>query len=234
MRLQNFGVFLGVFAFVASVSSANAVTVSIGLSDGSSPGLINSGNNSLITATGSFNGFDYSVTAQGNPPAISPLQLDSTTLDVRRSLEETSTGTLDVYITVSNISSLSGIQNLLSGFTVLTSNASQLALSTYLDTNNTVFQTSGLGVFSIGSFGPLGPTGLLTDLDSALATISGDISFTALYHIVTGAAGQSANAAINVSAVPGPIAGVGLPGLVMALASLVALARRRRQTASFA
>jgi hypothetical protein len=46
---------------------------------------------------------------------------------------------------------------------------------------------------------------------------------------VTGCAGQTGPVDVSTPAVPGPIVGAGLPGLVMACAGLVGLARRRRQ-----
>jgi hypothetical protein len=46
---------------------------------------------------------------------------------------------------------------------------------------------------------------------------------------VTGCAGQTGPVDVSTPPVPGPVVGAGLPGLVMACAGLVGLARRRRQ-----
>jgi len=60
--------------------------------------------------------------------------------------------------------------------------------------------------------------------------VPSDFSLLAVYTI--NANGRvDTNTTVNISAVPGPIVGAGLPGLMMACAGLLALARRRRKAA---
>jgi hypothetical protein len=61
----------------------------------------------------------------------------------------------------------------------------------------------------------------------ALTTINGAGNFAFLD--VTAAAGNVLLSEVNTTAVPGPIVGAGLPGLVAACGGLLALARRRRR-----
>ena len=72
----------------------------------------------------------------------------------------------------------------------------------------------------VGSGGPGNPC-------EALTTINGAGNFTFLD--VTAAAGNVLLSEVNTTAVPGPIVGAGLPGLVAACGGLLALARRRRR-----
>jgi hypothetical protein len=93
--------------------------------------------------------------------------------------------------------------------------------STYLGTP----QAPGT-LLGSAAFPPL--LGLSSSISSAVLasgfSLTGELDITA-----TGA--QLSNASITVSAVPGPVLGAGLPGLIMACGGLLVLARRRRKEA---
>jgi hypothetical protein len=96
-----------------------------------------------------------------------------------------------------------------------------LLASTYLGTPTAPGTALGSALFP-----PLLSTG--SSITSAVVpsgfTLTGQLNITA-----TG--DQLSNAGITVSAVPGPVLGAGLPGLIMACGGLLVLARRRRREA---
>ena len=59
--------------------------------------------------------------------------------------------------------------------------------------------------------------------------LTGIFSVTEVFTITSTGLDQSSTNTIGVRAVPGPIVGAGLPGLIMACGGLIGLARRRRR-----
>jgi hypothetical protein len=211
-----------------SASAANAVTVSIAFqAAGENGGAITqvgpSATDSLLTFNGSYGDFTSSVTASGSPPLIAPDVLDSTSLNITSH----AAATLNVYVTVSDITAPLGDVSFLSG---LTSNVLPVSwsvtLATFIDANNGKFTTTTpLSSFTFNTIG--------TSVQSAVANTGLDAySLTALYTITSGRIGGQALSTIHVSAVPGPVVGAGLPGLVIACGALIAFARRRRKKAA--
>jgi hypothetical protein len=207
----------------AATVSASAAVVSIGLSEDSGVISVVAGPTvSNATFSGVFG--DYAVRADGTSPPLLP----SPGVIATNNLSISTAGgnhTLDVYITAQG-ETLAGLLSFISSFT-LNSTLGTVAttMSTYLDTGNGQFTLSTL----LGTAGPFS-TGPITEVDTLNANCGGLCSVTALYHVATTGAAAS-NATINVNAVPGPIAGAGLPGLVAACFGLVALVRRRRNAA---
>ena len=227
-KLINFGLVLGAataLAVAAGINPAGAVTISIGIEDVGagevSPTLVGSGTG-IASAAGVHNNWTFSASGSGSPPNATTDLLGSNAIQVSSGAFG---GIFDVFVTVSGITNPNGVLSFLSTFTTNALSAGMTAtLSTLLSTTNAIF--SGVGL-STATFN--GPDLLDTRAFSQTANAgSGPFSLTAVYQVTATGPGQQANDTINI-AVPGPVIGAGLPGLIAACGGLIALARRRRQ-----
>jgi hypothetical protein len=174
---------------------AHAATISIGTAlNGGAITLQNSG-----AAPGPVT-FSGPVGAY-NIDTVSGEDLSATSLN-SNAIDATSAGTtevLDVYVSVSDVTGLSGLQRALSGLTVnfLTPGWS-VTESTFEDNSNTVFGTANPLATHTFTSGP--------DVFSALASVSvtSPFSVTELYEISSNGFGGAANDTIDVSGVPEP------------------------------
>lgn len=223
-NLLNLGVVLAAAtAFGATAELAHADTISIGWStdNGATINTVATGSG---TANASFNAGGFAITSAngtGNPPLVLPTILQSgVTLNVTSVDSTRTTNTIWVYVTETDITQPLG-PNVFSAFMANTSlqNAT-ITMVGLLDSTDHPYTGTDIG-------SPFTFTSLGTSVQSGLFNITGQYSVTALYEVTAGAGGN-ANGVLNISAVPGPIVGAGLPGLIAACGGLLALARRRR------
>jgi hypothetical protein len=152
-----------------------------------------------------------------NIDAVSGEDLSATSLD-SHAIDATSAGTtevLDVYVSVSDITGLSGLQKALSGLTVnLLTPGWSVTESTFEDNSNTVFGMANPLATHTFTSGP--------DVFAALASVNvtPPFSVTELYQISSSGLGGAANDTIDISGVPEPstwaMLGIGFAAMAFA------------------
>lgn len=226
---------LGALALVAQ-GEANAATIHIGASATAAPPPVavssNTGTAFFSTGVTPVNGITFTVVSNGlgSPSVTGSLLLDTLALDSA----SVSGGDAYLFVTQTDITAPLGNLSFITAFTDNLLPAGWTATATtYFNQDNSVFGLNTLLTPTPLAFN--GPCQFLTPCASQSATqsvfnVNAPYSITQVLHIEASGAG-SANQIIDVSAVPGPIVGAGLPGLIAACGGLLALARRRRKQA---
>jgi PEP-CTERM motif len=205
---------------VGLATVANAATITVGLQQAGVNGgaITNEGPGIIGVSYGTFN--VNNVSGITNPALALPGILNSNAIDA----STLGSGSLNVFVTASNLTGPLGSIPFQSAFTVNTLTAGWTVLEqTFISTSNALFGGSLLDAASFGAIG--------TSVLNALGTTgAGPYSITAEYTITAVGAGSS-NATINVSAVPEP-ATWGM--MLLGFAGLAFAFRQSRRKVSFA
>lgn len=161
-------------------------------------------------------GFKTRIDATVAPASLSLLQSNVNTT------HSGSASTLMVYF-LSTGNEPAGNATFLSGFTGNVGSATGTLASFYGSSTLAPPFSSGTNPISSTPYSGLFATSFLQSV-----VVPGQFSLLAVYTI-NASGSVDTNTTVNISAVPGPIVGAGLPGLMMAGAGLLAFARRRRK-----
>jgi hypothetical protein len=161
----------------------------------------------------------------GQPILSLPGVLFSDTIDARSITP--GVATLQVLVTSTNNTAFQPVIPFISGLTEnLILGGGTVTMQAWVDAANTPFAIPGVP-------GAITPPTVFNTIDSEQFTTNaavgpGPYAVTARYIFTSGPGGFSTST-ISIQAVPGPIVGAGLPGLLAACGGLFALARRRRR-----
>jgi hypothetical protein len=208
---------------LASTVAANAGTISFQFSeDAGPPTVINSG---LATSTqtnvtvGDFT-IDQ-VTGTTQPAVLPPVVLNSNELSVTATSGVSHT--LHIFVTAQGLDT-TGVQLVESDFDAVGLTTGWTAhLASFFSPTNALFGGTALATADFTGtdhstskgFFDLGPGPL--------------VSYTAEYDITTNGVAGDSNLGVNITAVPGPTLGAGIPGVVAAAGLLLVAARRRKE-----
>jgi len=174
---------------------------------------------SFSTPSGSPYGL-FAVTVTGtqqSPPGTGGLTLDATSINI----DALGAGSITVFVFSDD--------NTVVPSTFQSSFTTNLLTGTSVAMSTRTVSGAGFGGPTLSSFTAV--AGDLTNVGFAPSLFGAPYSLTAEFTFNATAAGQQANSTIDIAAVPGPVVGAGLPGLVASFLGGGWFWRRRKQAA---
>ena len=220
--LVKFGLALAAATAIGS-TAAKADLITVTIQEDAGPVLLAGTGSGVASILGATTDFNIAGTATDNIFSGNPNLLASAPIAVGST--GSGTHTLTIIVTATNLTSFVGANGMLSSFRLDPVTTTPIPTATVQEF--TLF--NGVATGATATFNQLGQ--LISGSSGPTLTaenMSAPFSVTEEYIITTTGNGQF-NAGINTSAVPGPIVGAGLPGLIAACGGLLAFARRRRQ-----
>jgi hypothetical protein len=206
-------------ATTGAVSVAHSATISIGtaLNGGAITTQASGATPGPVSFSGAVGAYDINV--------VDAVDLTTSSLN-SNAQDATSTGTLDVldvYVSVSDITGLTGLHDGLSGLTAnFLTPGWTVTESTYEDNSNTVFGTMNLLATHTFTSGPAAVASL------AIVNLTSPFSVTELYQISSSGLSGAANDTIDLSAVVPEPSTWAMLGIGFAMMGLVGLTRGRK------
>jgi hypothetical protein len=219
---------LSTTALLCMTAASPAANIDLGVGDPGSVATIASGGGTASVSGSTFNQFIINLSGTGSPPLSGGVLLDGNTIDVKDT--GAGPGSISVWVSSTDNNSPLGLQSLESSFTqnLLTAGWSVTAY-TYADNTNTAFGTQQL--LSTTTFSTSDPPDV--DLLGTANLGIGPFSLSEQWLISAPGTGETNNTT-DITSVPGPILGAGLPGLFAACCGMLGLnlRRKRRQLAA--
>jgi hypothetical protein len=218
---------LATVALAAMVATATAGTIALQIQEdaGAPQQFLGAPASTFSSAGVQFGDFLISnITGSTVGSTQAPVLLSSNTLTIQNQTNDPHI--LNIWVTGNGITSPTGLTDVFSSFTnVVLSDGWTARLESLFSATDQMF--TGSVIDSQLFLGTALPTGQAGTFNTPIDLGAGPYSLTAHFTFVSDGFGQS-NSAITIAAVPGPIVGAGLPG-ILALISMGGLYWKRRK-----